>query len=60
MDIKRLIKRLIFLEYCVSHCFSDEQLCGLRLNRPTSSSEIRLSREIFDDIWESLEDKKRK
>ena len=59
MDIKRLIKRLIFLEYCVSHCFSDEQLCGLRVNRPSSQPQIRLSREIFDDIEDEVEEDKK-
>lgn len=44
LDIKRLIKRVIFLEYCVSHCFTDAQLCGLRINRPITSDEIKLSR----------------
>jgi hypothetical protein len=50
LDIKRIVKRLIFLEYCTSYLFDDGQLEGLKLNRPISPVDVKISREIFDEV----------
>lgn len=37
LDIKSLIKRLIFIEHCLTYLFEDYQLDGLQLKKPTSA-----------------------
>lgn len=45
LDIKSLIKRIIFLEYSLTYLFEDYQLEGLQLNKPTTPSTIRAIRQ---------------
>jgi ABC-type Zn uptake system ZnuABC Zn-binding protein ZnuA len=36
LDIKSLIKRIIFIEYCLTYVFEEYELEGLQLKKPTS------------------------
>jgi len=36
LDIKSLIKRVIFLEYCITNVFEDYQLEGLQIKKPAT------------------------
>jgi hypothetical protein len=40
LDVKALIKRIIFLEYCMTNLFEDYQLEGLQLQKPRRPREI--------------------
>jgi hypothetical protein len=51
LDVKALVKRLIFLEYCMNNLFEDYQLEGLQLQKPrepTEIAKIRLKIESLD------------
>jgi hypothetical protein len=41
LDIKSLIKRIIFLEYSMTFIFTDYQLEGLQLHKPTNPIEVK-------------------
>jgi len=41
LDIKSIIKRLVFIEYCITVLFEDYQLDGLQIKKPTSPAEIK-------------------
>ena len=41
LDIKSLVKRIIFAEYCLANLFEDYQLEGLQIQRPKTPADIR-------------------
>jgi hypothetical protein len=45
LDIKGLIKRMIFLEYAISYVLEDYHLAEMQLKRPVLPSEIKALRE---------------
>ena len=44
LDIKSLIRRLVFLEYSMTFIFTDYQLEGLQLHKPSSPQEVKAVR----------------
>lgn len=44
LDIKSLIKRIIFLEYAMTFIFTDYQLEGLQLKKPTDPLDVKAVR----------------
>jgi hypothetical protein len=50
LDIKSLIKRIIFLEYTLTYLFEDYQLEGMQINKPTSPNSIKLIRRKMDMV----------
>jgi hypothetical protein len=45
-----MLKRLIFLEHCMTFLFEDFQLSGLQLQRPTSHRDVRQLREKCESV----------
>lgn len=41
LDVKGLIKRLIFLEYAISYLLEDFHIAEMQLKRPTSPLEVK-------------------
>ena len=41
LDVKALLKRVIFIEYCLTMIFEDYQLSGLQQNIPKTLTEIK-------------------
>ncbi len=57
MDVQKLINRVIFIEYSLTHLFEDYQLVGLQCRRPSTVKEvrdIRMKFETFEEIEESM------
>jgi hypothetical protein len=40
LDVKALVKRVIFMEYCMTNLFEDYQLEGLQIQKPKSPKDI--------------------
>lgn len=57
LDIKSLVKRIIFLEYAISYVLEDYHLAEMQLKRPSLPSEIRALREKIL-AKEALEDER--
>lgn len=53
LDVKSIVKRLIFLEYCISFIFTDFQLDGLQSNKPTDPKRVGLLRRKIENIDDS-------
>ena len=52
LDIKMLLKRIIFLEHCLTYTLEDFQLEGLQLKRPVTPIEIKKLREKCNFVEE--------
>jgi hypothetical protein len=50
LDIKSLIKRLVFLEYSMTFIFTDFQLEGLQLHKPSSPQDLKAVRKRIENI----------
>jgi hypothetical protein len=50
LDIKSLIKRLVFLEYSMTFIFTDFQLEGLQLHKPSSPQDVKAVRKRIENI----------
>lgn len=50
LDIKSLIKRIVFLEYSMTFIFTDYQLEGLQLHKPTSPLEVKSVRKKIENV----------
>jgi hypothetical protein len=57
LDVKALLKRVIFIEYCLTVIFEDYQLSGLQQNIPKTLSEIRAIRQKCASVIDSDEAK---
>ncbi len=55
LDVKALLKRVIFIEYCLTVIFEDYQLSGLQQNIPKTLSEIRAIRQKCASVIDSDE-----
>ena len=44
LDIKRLIKRIIFLEHCITRTIEADKIKDLIITQPTSPEEIKNNR----------------
>lgn len=50
LDVKSLVKRLIFMEHCLIFLFDDFQMDGLQYKKPKTPSEIKEIREKCESI----------
>lgn len=50
LDVKALVKRIIFLEYCMTNLFEDYQLEGLQIKKPKVPSDIAKIREKCESL----------
>ena len=53
LDVKALLKRVIFIEYCLTMIFEDYQLSGLQQNIPKTLTEIKAIRQKCASVIDS-------
>ena len=53
LDVKALLKRVIFIEYCLTMIFEDYQLSGLQQNIPKTLTEITAIRQKCASVIDS-------
>lgn len=53
LDVKALLKRIIFIEHCLNYMIEDYQLDALQIKKPTKPHEIKKIRQKFESIIEN-------